>query len=147
MEETGEDRIVPPPMPSDVETHVSIWQRLKRLALKKLFLICLGIGAGLGIGVIATIASVVKPADPQENTPSEEDDTLTGFDYLNGHLETLSGNTFLVRTGEQDIAHTWNIKVHEGGAQPRLHITCKTKDYCVIENTTNNQAVHGKRIR
>ena len=56
MEEPGEDRIVPPP--TDVIC-VSIWQRLKRLGLKKLLLICVGIGAGLGIGVIATIASVV----------------------------------------------------------------------------------------
>ena len=79
---------------------------------------------------------------------TEEDDTLTGFDFFNGHLETLSGNTFLVRVGEQGIVDSWNIKVQvEGGNQPRLHITCKAKGDCVIENTTNNQAVHGKRIR
>lgn len=92
----------------------------------------------------ATSASTAR----QPDVPTETDDTLTGFDFLNGHLETLSGNTFLVRTGEQDIANTWNIRVQvEGGKQPRLHITCKTKDECVIENTTNNQAVHGRRIR
>lgn len=288
MEEPGEDRIVPPP--TDVQSRVSIWQRLKRLGLKKLLLICVGIGAGLGIGVIATIASVVwltsrstpalepipardwppvviegaglrakittdwndsvryqlvvtprsddlkaafndavqshrdsisftvhlydksgfelckkdvtptpavdagdridelqandaflsyecsrsnyqqadhwnlsyvfpalaakaktatvRTATPQENTSSEEDDTLTGFDSYSGHLETLSGNTFLVREGEKDAAWNWNYEgAKEGGRQPRLHITCKTKDDCVIENTSNHQAVHGRKIR
>ncbi|MGH9566436.1 MAG: hypothetical protein ACRD4I_10655, partial [Candidatus Angelobacter sp.] len=62
-------------------------------------------------------------------------------------LETLSGNTFVVRPGEQDIAHMWAIKVQvEGGKQPVLHITCKTKTDCVIENTTNHQAVHGRKF-
>jgi hypothetical protein len=94
------------------------------------------------------MGDAAEPRAPKENVPPEEDDTLTGFDYLNGHLETLSGNTFLVRAGEQDVANTWNIKVQvEGGKQPRLHIACKTKGDCVIENTTNSQAVHGKRIR
>jgi hypothetical protein len=94
------------------------------------------------------LAKEIADAAQNENEPTEEDDTLTGFDYLNGHLETLSDNTFLVRAGEQDIAHMWSIKVQvEGGKQPRLHITCKTKNDCVIENTINSQAVHGKRIR
>jgi hypothetical protein len=97
-----------------------------------------------------TKAEAPKTTIPQENapTPSEEDDTLTGFDLFSGHLETLSGSTFLVRKGEKSVASMWNIKVQvEGGKQPHLHITCKTKDDCVIENTTNAQAVHGKRIR
>lgn len=86
-------------------------------------------------------------AAAQDNAPTEEDDTLTGFDYLNGHLETLSGNTFLVRPGEQDMVNMWSIKVQlEGGKQPGLHINCKTKIDCVIENTTNHQSVHGRRI-
>jgi hypothetical protein len=86
-------------------------------------------------------------AATQENAPTEKDDTLTGFDYLNGHLETLSGDTFLVRPGEQDMVHMWSIKVEvEGGKQPGLHISCKTKTDCVIENMTNHQAVHGRRI-
>ena len=94
------------------------------------------------------LAKEIADAARHDNEPTEEDDTLTGFDYINGHLETLSGNTFLVRAGEQDIANTWNIKVQvEGGKQPRLHITRKTKGDCVIENTTNNQAVHGKKIK
>ncbi len=45
-------------------------------------------------------------AATQEKAPADVDDTLTGFDYLNGHLETLSGNTFLVRPGEQDMVQT-----------------------------------------
>jgi len=37
----------------------SKWQRLKSFGLKKLFLVCIGIGAGLGIGIVAIVASVV----------------------------------------------------------------------------------------
>jgi hypothetical protein len=94
------------------------------------------------------LSKEIADAARHENEPSEEDDMLTGFDYLNGSLETLSGDTFLVREGERGIANAWNIKVQvEGGKQPSLHITCKKKGDCVIQNTTNNQAVHGKRIR
>lgn len=88
-----------------------------------------------------------RPATPQENAPTEEDDTLTGFDFSSGHLETLSGFTFLVREGERGVADMWDIKVLNGGAQPRLHITCKTEGDCIIENVTNNQVVHGKLVR
>lgn len=93
--------------------------------------------------------AIVSPTLPsaQESAPSEESDTLTGFDFLNGHLETLSGKTFLVRPGEQDVANDWRIRFQvEGGRQPRLHITCKTKADCIIENTANHQVVHGRRI-
>jgi len=97
--------------------------------------------------IAKTKTATARTATPQESTPSEEDDTLTGFDSYRGHLETLSGKTFLVREGEKDIASMWNINAQvEGKKQPRLHITCKTKDDCVIENTTNSQAVHGRRI-
>lgn len=93
------------------------------------------------------LAKEIADAAQHKSTPSEEDDTLTGFYSYKGHLETLSGKTFLVREGEKDVALTWNIKVQvEGGEQPRLHITCKTTDDCVIEDTSNHQAVHGKRI-
>jgi hypothetical protein len=83
-----------------------------------------------------------------ESASNAQDDTLTGFDSFSGHLETLSGGTYLVREGEKDVASMWNIRSQiEGKGQPRLRITCKTADYCVIENTTNDQAVHGKKIR
>lgn len=69
-------------------------------------------------GLFASTAKQIAAAT-QENAPTEKDDTLTGFDYLNGHLETLSGDTFLVRPGEQDMVHMWSIKVEvEGGKQP-----------------------------
>jgi len=300
MEKRSEVQSVLAPVTSNVQSRLSIWQRLKSFGLKKLFLICVGIGAGLGIGVVAAIASVVwltsrpipardwprlevegaglkaklktdwndslryqlvvtprsddlkvafddavrsrrdsisftvllfdkagfelckkivkptpivgagnrvdglqandtfdrfecsrsnykeadhwnlgyrfpslitvvpaggtvaqqesnvkakavgtpGPSTHQEMAPTEEDDTLTGFDYYEGHLETLSGKTFLVREGEKSIASDWIIHVQVyDGRQPPLHISCKTKGECVIENTTNHQMVHGKRIR
>ncbi len=89
-----------------------------------------------------------KPASLGKSVSSPQDDTLTGFDSFSGHLETLSGSTFLVREGEKGIASMWDFRSQiEGKGQPRLHITCKTTDDCVIENTTDNQAVHGKKIR
>jgi hypothetical protein len=89
-----------------------------------------------------------KPASLGKSVSNSQDDTLTGFDSFSGHLETLSGSTFLVREGEKGVASMWNIRSQiEGKGQPRLNITCKTTDDCVIENTTNNQAVHGKKIR
>lgn len=89
-----------------------------------------------------------KPASLGENESNDHEDTLTGFDSFSGHLETLSGSTFLVREGERDIASMWNIRVQvEGGKQPRLYIACKAQGDCVIENTTNQQAVHGKKLQ
>jgi hypothetical protein len=40
------------------QPRTSIWQRMKGFGLKKLFLVCLGVGAGLGIGIVATVASI-----------------------------------------------------------------------------------------
>jgi len=277
MEEPGEVQRVPTPVPTNVQARLSIWQRLKGFGIKKLFLMCVGIGAGLGIGVVATVASfawltsrpipardwpllevegaglkakpktdwnesvryqlvvtprsddlkaafddavqshrhsisftvhlydkagfelckkdvkptpfvdagdridelqangtfysfecshskykeadhwsltyvfpalTIKPASPSEKESNEHDDTLTGFDSFSGHLETLSGNTFLVREGERNIASMWNFRVQvEGGKQPRLHIACKVQGDCVIENIINHQSVHGNRIQ
>jgi hypothetical protein len=57
-----------------------------------------------------------------ENTPTEQNDTLTGFDLSSGHLETLTGNTFLVRAGERDVALMWIVDFQvAGGKQPSLH--------------------------
>jgi hypothetical protein len=298
MAEPSEVQSVSPQMTATVHPRLSIWQRLRGFGLKKLLLVCVGIGAGLAIGIVATVASVVwltsrpiaardwprlevkgaglkaklrtdwndsvryqliveprsndlepafddtvrshrdsisftvllydeagfelckkdisptplvgtegrvdglqangafysfecsrsnyKGADhwnlsyvfpalvaataaahsenkttagnnsrqagtPQGDASGDEEDTLTGFDLLSGHLETLSGNTFVVREAEKSVASMWNINAQlegvVGGRQPRLHITCKVKSECVIENTANSQAVHGKRIR
>ncbi len=59
MEESGEVQSVSQSATSNVQPRLSIWLRLKSFGLKKLFLICLGIGAGLGIGGGATVASVI----------------------------------------------------------------------------------------
>jgi hypothetical protein len=283
MEEPGESVSLSPPPP------FSRWQRLKGLGFKKLFLVCVGIGAGLGIGIIATVASVVwitsrpiparewpevegaglraklktdwndsvryqlvvtprssdlktafdnavrthrdsiaftihlydkagfelckkdvkprpfvddndhyaglhatetfysfecsrtayKGADrwnisyifpaltadgatqnnakagltaskataPADTGPAEGDDTLTGFDLYSGHLETRSGKTFVVyREGEKSTAEMWNIEGQDSG-QPQIHFNCKTRNDCLIENTKNNQVVHGRLVR
>jgi hypothetical protein len=59
MQEPGDVRSVPQPTTANARSGPSIWQRLKAFGLKKLFLVCVGIGAGLGFGVVATVASVV----------------------------------------------------------------------------------------
>jgi hypothetical protein len=57
--EDRDDAQIDPTSATDAQPRLSRWQRLKNLGLKKLFLVCVGIGAGLGIGVVATVASVV----------------------------------------------------------------------------------------
>jgi hypothetical protein len=81
------------------------------------------------------------------NSPREGDDTLTGFDLFSGHLETLSGRTFLVyREAERSTADMWKISGELSG-QPQVHFICKPTSDCTIENTTNKQVVHGRVIR
>jgi len=58
METPGEVQGVPPPVAFNARSHVSIWRRLKGLTLKKLFLVSLGIGVGLGVALVATFASI-----------------------------------------------------------------------------------------
>ncbi len=57
------------------QPHASIWQRLRSFSLKKLFLVCLGIGAGLGFGIVATVASISwvtsRPMPAREWPPLE----------------------------------------------------------------------------
>lgn len=53
MGEAGENGSLPNP------PHTSVWQRLRGFGLRKLFLVCLGLGAGLGIGIVATGASII----------------------------------------------------------------------------------------
>lgn len=74
-------------------------------------------------------------------SPATGDDTLTGFDYVSGHLETRSGKTFLIyREGERNTANLWDTSA-------KLHFECKVKSDCLIENTDNNEGVHGKLLR
>jgi hypothetical protein len=70
--------------------------------------------------------------------------TLTGFDFISGHLETLSGRTFVVyREGETGTASMWNAQ-GQLGSQPEIHFSCNSLGECLIKNTTNNQVVHAK---
>jgi hypothetical protein len=74
------------------------------------------------------------------------DDRLTGFDLSSGHLETLSGRTFLIyREGERTAAAMWEITQTEG--QAKINFNCKTVDDCLIENPEKHQTLHGKRLR
>jgi hypothetical protein len=85
---------------------------------------------------------------PRDNPSVAEYDTFTGFDGYTNRLETLSGNTYLVRGGEHGVAFMWGVNVEVNGeAQPRLHITCAADGDCIIRNTKNGQAVHGRRVR
>jgi len=79
--------------------------------------------------------------------PFEGYDILTGFDIISGHLEMLSGKTFVVyREGEQGTASMWNAQ-GETGSQPSIHFSCDWLNECVLRNTTNDQAIHAKLQR
>ena len=68
-------------------------------------------------------------------------DSLTGFDFGSGHLETRSGRTFLVyREGEKFAANLWDTSA-------RLQYTCKTQSDCLLEDLDNNEAVHARMLR
>jgi hypothetical protein len=87
-----------------------------------------------------------KPAALPEDGNVSGDDKLTGFDLYSGHLETLSGKTFLIyRDGERTTAVDWKISHTEGQAQ--IHFSCKTADDCLIENPEKHQTIHGKLLR
>lgn len=88
-----------------------------------------------------SVKPVIKIASGK---PMEGDDTLTGFDFISGHLETLSGRTFVVyREGETGTASMWNAQ-GQLGSQPEIHFSCNSLGECLIKNTTNNQVVHAK---
>lgn len=78
-----------------------------------------------------------------------DDDTLTGFDLYSGHLETLSGKTFLIyREGEKMTALAWETEQEVGGkGQSKIHFRCKTGSDCLIENPEKHQTVHAKLLR
>lgn len=85
--------------------------------------------------------SRTKPSTQQDTPVLEGDDTLTGFDLGSGHLETRSGKTFFVyRDGERLTALLWNTSAP-------IHFNCKPRSDCLIENATNNEAVHGRLLR
>jgi len=93
-----------------------------------------------GNAVDAKKVSSTKPSIGPE-TPIEGEDTLTGFDLSSGHLETRSGKTFLIyRDGERYTALGWST------SSP-IHFNCKSRSDCLIENTGNNEAVHGRLLR
>ncbi len=76
-----------------------------------------------------------------QDSPSEGDDMLTGFDVMSGHFETRSGKTFLIyRNGERYTVVGWS-------ASAPIHFNCKSAGDCLIENTGNNEAVHGRVLR
>jgi hypothetical protein len=87
-----------------------------------------------------------KPTVEAETGRVSGDDRLTGFDLSNGHLETLSGRTFLIyREGERTSAALWEISQTEG--QAKIHFSCKAADDCLIENPQKHQTLHGKLLR
>lgn len=77
------------------------------------------------------------------------DDTLTGFDLYSGHLETLSGKTFLIyREGEKSTAEMWAIDQDvTGKGQAHIQFKCKDVNDCLIENPEKHQTVHGKLLK
>jgi hypothetical protein len=76
------------------------------------------------------------------------DDTLTGFDFSSGHLETLSGKTFFVyREGERMTALDWETEQEVKGGQAAIHFDCRIGSDCLIENPQRHQTVHTKLLK
>jgi hypothetical protein len=75
MEEPREVKSVSLPATANVRAHISIWQRLRGLGLRRLFLICVGIGVGLGLAGVAKIAPIAwltsRPIPAREWPPLE----------------------------------------------------------------------------
>jgi hypothetical protein len=94
----------------------------------------------------APAAGARPVANPE---PTEGDDKMTGFDMFSGHLETLSGKTFILyRQGERTTAAMWDASAQIGQkAQADIHFQCKSSTDCLIENTANKQAVHARLLR
>lgn len=92
-----------------------------------------------------------RPRNSSADVPLETngDDTLTGFDLYSGHLETLSGKTFIVyREGEKMTALGWETEQEVSGkGQSQIHFNCKTTSDCLIENPEKHQTVHAKLLR
>lgn len=92
------------------------------------------------------VVNRVKKADDLDSPAikvitAQDMDSLTGFDLLDGHMETRAGHTFLVsRQGERITASTWT-------ASSSLKYTCYRRTGCLIENTANGEAVHATLIR
>jgi hypothetical protein len=85
------------------------------------------------------VASTKPSIGPE--TPNEGDDTLTGFDFSSGHLETRSGKTFVIyRDGERYTALVWST------SSP-IHFNCKSRSDCLVENIGNSEAVHGRLLK
>lgn len=88
-----------------------------------------------------------SPIENGNGTPNFKD-VLTGFDQFDGRLETRSGHTFVIdREGERPTASSWRIYADVYQTTVPLLIDCKSTSDCLIQNTANNQAVHGKLLR
>jgi hypothetical protein len=73
--------------------------------------------------------------------PFEGEDSLTGFDYSGGQLETRAGHTFAVqREGERGTALLWT-------ASARLKYSCRSASDCLIVNVDRDEAVHARMVR
>jgi hypothetical protein len=88
-----------------------------------------------------------EPTPKQDFLPVSGSDRMTGFDLSSGHLEMRSGKTFLVyREGEKDTALGWSTWADVTHRQPTLHFGCDAHNECLIENSDNKQAIHGRMI-
>lgn len=59
-----------PPVEVKLQPRSFVWRKVKGLQLKKLLIVCVGIGAGLGVGLVVGFASITwftsRPIPPRE---------------------------------------------------------------------------------
>jgi hypothetical protein len=75
MKEQDELASVPNSATATVQLRPSVWQRLKAFGLRRLFLACLGIGAGIGVGAVTVafcVAWLTSRPIPLRDWPSLE---------------------------------------------------------------------------
>jgi len=91
-------------------------------------------GAGKPSGSAAQTAGV----GTIKSGPREGDEIISGYDAVNGNLETNSGRTFFIyKPGEQSTAISWRVS-------SRFHYKCDENFVCVLTKSGTDAVLHAR---